>query len=262
MAGKLWTRDEALVAFNVYCRLPFGKLHARNPEIEHIANLLGRSPGSLAMKCCNFASLDPAQRERGITGLQKVAQIDREIWAEFESNPETLSFESEAALAKLAGRTIDEIATQPEVEAEISTAATTRWEDVAGLDREALVRVRVNQRFFRTMILASYDTSCAVCDLPIPSLLVASHIVPWSIDNSLRMNPRNGICLCSLHDRAFDTGFMLIDNAYTIRLASLNSALRETIPVANFLVAYEGRTIRLPDRWPPDPLLLGRRYGL
>ncbi len=51
---------QALVAFNVYCQLPFGKLHARNPEIQRIASLLGRSPSSLAMKCCNLASLDPA----------------------------------------------------------------------------------------------------------------------------------------------------------------------------------------------------------
>ena len=32
MAGKLWTRDETLVAFNLYCRTPFGRLHAGDPE--------------------------------------------------------------------------------------------------------------------------------------------------------------------------------------------------------------------------------------
>ena len=219
MAGKPWTRDEALVAFNVYCRLPFGKLHGRNPEIIRTASLLGRSPNSLAMKCCNLASLDPAQRDRGVTGLQKVAQLDREIWSHFAANPEQLSFESEVALAKFAGRTVEE-ESAAESATDSSAASAVRWDDVAGLDREALVRVRVNQRFFRSLILASYDTACAVCGLPIPSLLVASHIVPWSVDNSLRMNPHNGICLCSLHDCAFDAGVMLIDKAFKVRIAA------------------------------------------
>ena len=44
MAGKLWTRDETLVAFNLYCRTPFGRLHARNQEIIELASALGRTP--------------------------------------------------------------------------------------------------------------------------------------------------------------------------------------------------------------------------
>ena len=143
------------------------------------------------MKCCNLASLDPTQRERGISGLQKVAQIDREIWTEFEANPEKLSFESETAFAKLSGTNSKEVEQEPELENDSQTSSrpAPRWEEVAGLDREAIARVRINQRFFRAIILASYDSTCAVCAMPIPSLLVASHIVPWSVDHSLRMNP-------------------------------------------------------------------------
>jgi putative restriction endonuclease len=261
MAGKPWTREEALVAFNVYCRLPFGKLHGRNPEIQRIAALLKRSPNSLAMKCCNFASLDPSQRERGITGLQKVAQIDRDIWNEFASDAERIGFESEQAVTRLVGSLVDEASTQSgsAFVDERAFATTARWEDMAGLDRESLVRVRVNQRFFRAMILSSYESACAVCGLPIPALLVASHIVPWATDNTLRMNPCNGICLCALHDRAFDTGVMLINSDYTIRFNPKNITFRAVPSVKEFLLDFDGQLIRLPQRWHPNAILLERR---
>ncbi len=52
-----WTRDQLLVAFRLYCRTPFGKLHQHNPEIIHLAAKLGRTPSAVGMKACNFASL-------------------------------------------------------------------------------------------------------------------------------------------------------------------------------------------------------------
>lgn len=60
-----WTREQRLIAFALYCRTPFGKMHSRNPEIIKLAQLLGRTPGSLAMKLVNFASLDPAITSTG-----------------------------------------------------------------------------------------------------------------------------------------------------------------------------------------------------
>src|SRR5580704_9949883 len=53
-----WTREHFLIALNLYCKLPFGKLHKGNPIIIEIADKMGRSANSLAMKLCNFASLD------------------------------------------------------------------------------------------------------------------------------------------------------------------------------------------------------------
>jgi len=55
-----WTRLQLLVAFNLYCQMPFGKLHSRNPEIIKYAGLIGRTSSALAMKLSNIASLDPA----------------------------------------------------------------------------------------------------------------------------------------------------------------------------------------------------------
>jgi hypothetical protein len=55
-----WTRDQLLIALRLYIRLPFGRLHGKNPEIVHVARAIGRTSGALAMKACNFASLDLA----------------------------------------------------------------------------------------------------------------------------------------------------------------------------------------------------------
>jgi putative restriction endonuclease len=86
------------------------------------------------------------------------------------------------------------------------------------LEREAITKARVNWNLFRSIILSSHAEKCAVCRLPISSLLVATHIVPWSIDPNVRMNPCNGICLSSLHDRAFDRGLLNIDADHQIRM--------------------------------------------
>ena len=63
---KLWTRDELILAINLYCKLPFGRLHRLNPQVINLANLIDRTPGSVAYKLVNFASLDPALKARGI----------------------------------------------------------------------------------------------------------------------------------------------------------------------------------------------------
>ena len=74
----------------------------------------------------------------------------------------------------------------------------------------AVGRVDLLSASFRSTVLAGYRFACAVCRLPVQRLLVAPHIVPWSANQSLRMNPHNGICLCSLHDKAFDSGALSI----------------------------------------------------
>ena len=65
----------------LYCQLPYGRLHARTPEIIALAARLGRTPSSVAMKLVNFASLDPIQQQRGRVGLKGASAGDRAMWA-------------------------------------------------------------------------------------------------------------------------------------------------------------------------------------
>lgn len=43
MKGIKWTREETLIAFALYCKIPFGKISKSNPEILEVANMLGRT---------------------------------------------------------------------------------------------------------------------------------------------------------------------------------------------------------------------------
>lgn len=245
-----WTREETLAAFNFYARTPFGRLHARNREIISLADRLGRTPDAVAMKCCNLASLDPTLRSRGIKGLRSVSDLDRKIWNEFQQHPEELGYESEIAFAKA----MNQVPRMTSEDDPLVAAAAT--------SREAIRRVRVTQHLFREMILSSYAEQCAICSLPDRQLLIASHIVGWAVDEANRMNPRNGICLCALHDKAFDAGFIDIDNRYAVHLTDRCKIPREHRVAHEMLYRFEGKRMTLPDRWTPDPTLLARRSEL
>jgi len=82
--------------------------------------------------------------------------------------------------------------------------------------------------------------------------MVASHIVPWRKDPSQRLNSANGLCLSSLHDRAFDIGLITIRADWTIAISpAVNDAAGDFWHQA--VATYEGREISLPDRFRPNP---------
>ena len=239
--GRSWTRDELIVAMNLYCKLPFGQLHHRNPVIIALAEKLGRTPSSVAMKLCNFASLDPVQQARGISGLSGASAADRAVWEEFHKDWERLAFESEQRRAALAGKPV-------EAEAQIPEDELPR----EGLERERVVRQRVNQSFFRAAVLAAYGSRCCVTGLAVPDLLIASHIVPWAKDKANRVNPRNGLCLNALHDSAFDRGFITLTPKLKVEVSpSLKVAPIEPV-TKRLLLDYDNTDIRLPERFLPD----------
>src|SRR5437899_746474 len=97
--NKDWTREEHILAFNLYCKIPFGTIHIHNPKIIKLAKLMGRSVGAVSYKLANFTRLDPEQKARGIRGMPHGAKGEEEVWNEFNTNPEALAFESERLLA-------------------------------------------------------------------------------------------------------------------------------------------------------------------
>jgi putative restriction endonuclease len=219
-----------------------------NPKVLELADLLGRTPGSVSMKLSNFARLDPALQARGIAGLTRGAKGEKEIWDEFRERPEALAFESQTLLAQKLRKPVEDVA-------QIRTDDLPR----EGVEREALIRVRVNQSFFRRRILSAYEFRCCVTGLKVRELLVASHIVPWSQDSANRLNTRNGLCLNPLHDRAFDRHLMYVDADLRVRFAPrLDVPKREENAALLWLLSFEGKTLLLPRHFSPDPDLLGR----
>jgi putative restriction endonuclease len=85
-----WTREELIVAFNLYCKIPFGRIHIRNPLVKELAKAIGRTPSAVSWKLANFARLDPALKKRKIAGATHGARAEVEIWDEFNDNWETV----------------------------------------------------------------------------------------------------------------------------------------------------------------------------
>lgn len=79
--------------------------------------------------------------------------------------------------------------------------------------------VQLGQTFLRRCVLSAYRYRCCITGLAIPSLLVASHSVPWRADEMNRMNPGSGLCLSALHDKAFDAGVISLIEDLTIRVS-------------------------------------------
>jgi putative restriction endonuclease len=240
---KLWTREELIITIALYYRLPFGQMHARNPEVINLARALGRTPGSVAFKLVNFASLDPSLQARGIRGARNHSKLDEQIWNEFFQNIDTLSLESE--------RLINQMAEHPLSPSILEESLVIP----EGRTREQLVKIRVNQSFFRATILASYNDTCCITGLKKPELLIASHIRPWGLDEANRLNPRNGIALNALHDRAFEAGMITITPDLRIKISSRLKKDKD-VKVKELFQQYEAKEIFLPKKFFPDPEFL------
>jgi putative restriction endonuclease len=246
--GKPWLREELIIAMNLYYKLPFGKLDQRTSIIIEVAQKLGRTPSSLAMKLTNLASLDPTLQARGIKGLLGASKADKLIWEEFHENWENLGYESEEKFQLLFDNS------PPEIELIQTRIASKKIRVAPPIDlteSEATVKTRRGQSFFRQSVLANYDGRCCITGNPISELLVASHIVPWSENQEHRLDPCNGICLSRTQDAAFDKGLITIDENYQLVLSSyLQDFLPEKTLEENF-INYCGKQIRLPERFQP-----------
>lgn len=254
-ASVNWTRQHLLPTLHLYTQLPFGKLDARNPKVKQLAQWLGRSVNSVAMKLTNLSSLDPVIAARGLSGLKGVSALDRTVWAELHANWDAVSYEAAREYTRLANEN-----GQPQQE-DLAEVALIIPE---GKTRSATVEIRVNQWRFRKSVLTNYRSQCCISGLVSEQLVNASHILPWSHDHKNRMNPQNGLCLSVLHDRAFDVGLITMMPDFKVRVSerlfseTADSFMKQT------LLRFNNKKILMPDRWGPDPKFLeshARRFG-
>jgi hypothetical protein len=78
--GRRWTEEETRLVLDLYGRIPFGQFSQRNGDVIAVAKTIDRTPSSVAMKLCNFASLDPKITRSGRKGLDGASKLDRQIW--------------------------------------------------------------------------------------------------------------------------------------------------------------------------------------
>ncbi len=243
-----WSRDQRLIALNLYCKIPFGRLHKGNPIIKEVALKMDRTPSSLALKLCNFASLDPVLHARGISGMKGAANQDRSLWNEFKANLPTLGPQSEELLHDLITSKEDEEVELLDHDHVRLVPSSQIMYPVGPTETKSLVKIRRGQQFFRQSVLSAYGVRCCISGINVPRLLVASHIKPWRDFPNERLDLRNGLCLSSLHDAAFDNGLITLNEQLQVVLSKhIRSFFPEPALEQNFL-AYEGSAIRLPER--------------
>jgi 5-methylcytosine-specific restriction protein A len=92
-----WTRDELILALDLYHSLPAARGNVRHPGIVELSELLQdlpihpvelrpsnfRNPNGVAMKLGNFLVCDPAYKG---AGLHQGARIEQDLWDEFSGN--------------------------------------------------------------------------------------------------------------------------------------------------------------------------------
>lgn len=239
MAIKLWTDEEMILALDLYFKLPFGRLNKSTPEVIQLANLIGRTNNSVALRLVNYAACDPYIRNSGRTGMTSGIDKCMPYWNAYANNKEELFLRAEEIKAKLMQKPIEQL-------------LSLTPEDFIGKERETVIRQRVNQSSFRNMILANYNEQCAISGICIPDILIASHIIPWADNEHERLNPENGICLSPLYDKAFDRGFIGIRQDYTIIISNELKEYKNKDFYHNFFAPIEDEMINLPEKHIPN----------
>jgi putative restriction endonuclease len=235
----LWTKDELLLAINLYSKLTFGQMSQTNRDIIELAHLIGRTPASITYKLVNFASLDPRLSQKGMVNASK---LDKEVWQEYMNNWDEVFFESEKLLAKKKHTTIEKTY---EIDLE-------NLPDVQGKERERLVMVRVNQSQFRRIVLTNFNNQCCITGIEMHELLVASHIVPWSSDKINRLSPQNGLALNSLHDKAFDKHLITVTEDLKVKISPRFYKHKEVLSIKQNFIDYDGKSLIAPKKFYPD----------
>ncbi len=237
---RLWSEVEIENAISLYVELPFGRLHQHNPRIIELASQLGRTPSSVALKLVNLASIDETVDRKGMANASK---LDHAVWDRFFDKLLNI------------GESLD-LAEQPTLLTGMSENPQSEYLSnnnfETGKDILSVTSTRQGQQKFRKMIFANYNEKCAISGISQPELLIAGHISPWSKDSRNRLNPRNGILLNRLHDKAFEERLISFqDDGEILYSPKLRIDTREKLK----RIDRDGY-LELPNKFKPDPSLI------
>lgn len=102
----------------------------------------------------------------------------------------------------------------------ISEERKARYKKPNETERKGLVTSRVGQGYYRQQILERWGRECPITGITISSLLISSHIVPWSESNDEeRLDVNNGILLSPIFDALFDKHLISFDDEGLIMIS-------------------------------------------
>jgi putative restriction endonuclease len=236
---KLWTKDELLLAINLYSKLTFGQMSQGNSSIVDLARIIGRTPSSITYKLVNFASLDPRLKQKGMVNASK---LDKEVWQEYMNNWDEVFMESEILLAKKKNTTVEKL----------YNINLDEYKQEDGREVERKVKIRLDQSIFRGVVLTNFNNQCCITGIGILELIVASHIAPWSRDERNRLNPKNGLALNTLHDKAFDKHLITVTEDLKIKISTKFYQYKDVLSIKQNFIDYDGQALLPPKKFYPD----------
>lgn len=234
-----WTREETILALALYYEIPPRLFDKNTPEVIELSKIINRTPAAVVYKLGNIMAQDA--NATGV-GFKNASMLDKELFAEFVKNPESLFLLREEILRNMKiDYPFEYMLPVPEMELKISDD---------GKDYKSLQTARRTQFAFRQALLTGYQRKCCLSGIETPELLIASHIKPYAAeDKTNRSDPCNGLLLNALLDRAFDRGLFTIDKEYFVKVSSKIHAPQ----TKDYLDNYNGLRINLPknqERWP------------
>jgi len=238
--GQPWTKEQLILAIELYCRIPFQRTKANDSRVKELAGMLGRTPASVARKLGNFGAFDPQLAAIQISGLTHVSKLDRAVWDEFHHDWGGLVNRAHDIRCRLNPGEADEATFSP---------------PQGPSERIGTVKQRLHQSFFRDAVFSSYNSRCCVTGLPVVECLIAGHIIPWSVDERRRADPSNGLCLSATFDRLFDSGLVAVNDDLTLCVSNRVRGLRDRA-VMDQIASRHGQKIMPPTRFFPDPACL------
>ena len=231
-----WSEEELFAAFNLYCKIPVDEILVSNTSLKSFAESLNKPIKEVVSRFMNFSKFDIVRKSLQAEDLEEKSRLVRN---EFEKDWERAALRSEILLTKFE---------------RLSKKGHKGFP--TGRERNSLVRTRINQDFFRQSVLASYRNSCCISGLKNIELLNASHIVPWAVDEKNRLNPHNGLCLNTLHDRAFDRGLMTVTPEFRVKVSKAISQNADSKTIQEFFLRFQNSKIALPQRFLPERVFL------
>ena len=241
---RRWTREEFILVFNLYLQLPFGRLTRTTKSVQELAEIIDRTPSSVAFVLTAFAGVDPFHIKRGIKGTKGSQKQCEPIFNEFIADRDKLYFESERILAEK-----QHIPIEVKFKEALKDLDLT---DKKGETRLREVKTRVNQNLFRRIVLNNYSNTCAISGINQSELLIASHIIPWSENEQERLNPQNGLCLSSLYDSAFDKFLIGIDDNFKVVISPfMKKNIKEPF-YEPFFGRFDNQKIREHNKYEPN----------
>ena len=268
--GPKWSYDETLAAFGLYMMLDQRQRNDKNsPHIAQLAVGLNRTAGSVYMKLMNLRAHDPNERARGVSGLAHSGKLEIQIWQEYQEQSDKLlilalkgyvNFIEKVPLPTQNSRTRQTMHSSSTLQKSLVEETTSLLIDASrpltvsgqqqttmaplGSEHETTALSRVNQSYFRNALVANYHDTCCLTGINIDPLLIVSHIKPWKASTGFeKTNAANGLLLNAFHDKAFDRGYMTIDDDYRVHISA---RVPHTDINDYWLYQFEGRYITLP----------------